>query len=230
MTLAEQFKCEIPTPDALKEGVLYCSTRPSNGWEITGFVLDLAVALGTLAAVVAAVILARRATQEAQKLEESRRADAFDREWKSIAARIGESLGSIAVSFPEVSKKEMFDFWSLRDQYAAFAGLEDVRLTGPMKELDAALNEAVRYWGAGDTGTGEAYGRGVSVLNRVHPLAATLRAQVVLWRSALLHWHYTVDDKEILEFGLKKTATELRSAVAVSVAGLNLTSMPNNHD
>jgi len=229
MIIAEQFKCEIPTPDALKEGVLYCSTRPTNGWEIAGFLVDIAVALGTIAAVVVAVVMALRASREAQRLEQARRDDSFDNEWKALAARIAESLGDIAVSFPTVSKKQMFDFWALRDQYAAFAGLGDTRVTESMSKVDTALNKAIRYWGRGDTGRGQAYSFGEPIQARVNNLTKKLQSKTIEWRSALLHWHYASADRGPLEYGLNKIATELQSAVALSVADLGLDSAPNNH-
>ncbi|MGP9529325.1 hypothetical protein [Glutamicibacter sp. AOP5-A2-18] len=51
MTLAEQFKCAIPTPDALKEGVLYCSTNATNG-------ADIWSAVGTCFGVLVTVVMA----------------------------------------------------------------------------------------------------------------------------------------------------------------------------
>lgn len=51
MTLAEQFKCEIPTPDAVKEGVLYCSTNATN-------MPDIFTAIGTCLGVVVTIMMA----------------------------------------------------------------------------------------------------------------------------------------------------------------------------
>ncbi|MGP9031514.1 hypothetical protein ACT17S_00365 [Glutamicibacter mysorens] len=48
MTLAEQFKCEIPTPDALKEGVLYCSTNATNWTDIWTAVASAVTAVATV--------------------------------------------------------------------------------------------------------------------------------------------------------------------------------------
>lgn len=48
MRIAEQFECLIPSPNALKEGVLYCSTNATNA-------VDIWIAVGTVGATLAAV-------------------------------------------------------------------------------------------------------------------------------------------------------------------------------
>lgn len=48
MTLAEQFKCEIPSPDATKEGVLYCSTNATNMPEIWSASAAVVTAIATV--------------------------------------------------------------------------------------------------------------------------------------------------------------------------------------
>ncbi|GAB3621134.1 hypothetical protein GCM10027417_23950 [Glutamicibacter endophyticus] len=48
MILAEQFECRIPTPDALNEGVLYCSGSATNAPEIWSAMAAVVTALATL--------------------------------------------------------------------------------------------------------------------------------------------------------------------------------------
>lgn len=67
MITAEQFKCSIPTPDAFKEGVLYCSTNATNA-------VDIWVACGTVGSAVAAVGLGIWSVFDSRKSH--RRADA----------------------------------------------------------------------------------------------------------------------------------------------------------
>lgn len=63
---AEQFECLIPTHDAFKEGVLYCSTNATNA-------IDIWVAFGTVGSAVAAVGLAIWSVVDSRKSH--RRAD-----------------------------------------------------------------------------------------------------------------------------------------------------------
>ncbi|MGH3654584.1 hypothetical protein [Glutamicibacter sp.] len=64
---AEQFECLIPTPDAFKESVLYCSTNATNA-------VDIWVAFGTVGSAVAAVGLAIWSVIDSRRSH--RRADA----------------------------------------------------------------------------------------------------------------------------------------------------------
>jgi len=70
MMTAESFECRIPSTDAIKDAVINCSARPTNGWEIAEFLLSAVVAVAT----VAAVIVALRSNRQAQKQAEEDRA------------------------------------------------------------------------------------------------------------------------------------------------------------
>lgn len=48
MTLAQQFKCEVPSPNAIKDGVLYCSAPPNENYLVFGDIASWASVVLTL--------------------------------------------------------------------------------------------------------------------------------------------------------------------------------------
>lgn len=89
MTLAEQFKCEIPTPDALKEGVLYCSTNATNWTDIWTTVATVVTALATVGLVVGAMM----AWHAAKKTLDQMKADSAAQSRPYVHAQIVPSIG-----------------------------------------------------------------------------------------------------------------------------------------
>lgn len=89
MTLAEQFECEIPTPDALKEGVLYCSTNATNWTDIWTTVATVITALATVGLVVGAFF----AWQTAKKTLDQMKADSAAQSRPYVHAQIVPSIG-----------------------------------------------------------------------------------------------------------------------------------------
>ncbi|MGQ3384526.1 hypothetical protein [Glutamicibacter sp. TV12E] len=67
MMSAESFECRIPSTDAIKDAVINCSARPTNGWEIADFVLSLVVAAATVWAVLVALRSNRQALKQAEE-------------------------------------------------------------------------------------------------------------------------------------------------------------------
>lgn len=92
MILAEGFECLIPSNNAVKTDVLYCSGQASNGWEITGFLIDAFAALGTLASVGIAIWVALDARRRVA--DERARADRAERE-----SRIREASARVVSAF-----------------------------------------------------------------------------------------------------------------------------------
>lgn len=92
MILAEDFECRIPSGNAVKGDIIYCSAPPTNGWEITGFLVDALVALGTVGSVGIAVWVALDARKRVA--EERARADKSERE-----TRIREAAAKVAAAF-----------------------------------------------------------------------------------------------------------------------------------
>lgn len=78
MIFAEDFECRIPSGNAVKGDIIYCSAPPTNGWEITGFLVDALVALGTVGSVGIAVWVALDARKRVA--EERARAEKAERE------------------------------------------------------------------------------------------------------------------------------------------------------
>lgn len=74
MTLAEQFKCEIPTPDALKEGVLYCSTNATNWTDVWATVASVVTAPATVGLVIGAYFAWKTAKKTLNQMEEDSKA------------------------------------------------------------------------------------------------------------------------------------------------------------
>ncbi|WP_426734417.1 hypothetical protein [Glutamicibacter sp. 2E12] len=100
MKFAEQFRCEIPSPDAIKEGVLYCSTNATNA-------VDLWVAAGTIGSAVAAVGLAawtvydtrRRFHHDTQTTLDNKR----EREWTKKSMTLHEEGDKVSAAFTKLN-------------------------------------------------------------------------------------------------------------------------------
>lgn len=96
MKFAEQFRCEIPSPDAIKESVLYCSTNATNA-------VDIVVAISTFGSAFAAVLLAfwtvydtrRRFRHDAQTTLENKR----EREWTARSTTLHEEGDKVSAAF-----------------------------------------------------------------------------------------------------------------------------------
>ncbi|WP_404291204.1 hypothetical protein [Glutamicibacter arilaitensis] len=77
MITAEQFKCEIPLPNGLKEGVLYCSTNATNAAEIWTAAAAVVTALATAGLVLGVVIAFRQIKENRQMHEDQQQLDAL---------------------------------------------------------------------------------------------------------------------------------------------------------
>lgn len=99
MIPSEQFKCLIPTPNAINEGVLYCSTNASNA-------VDIWIAVGTVGATVAAVAFGIRGEFRAHR--EQKRAEIAERRLRlhGPGQKIVESFERL-VSSKVVSQKTL---------------------------------------------------------------------------------------------------------------------------
>ncbi|MGV2855397.1 hypothetical protein ACNPON_17605 [Glutamicibacter sp. AGC13] len=129
---AEQFECLIPSPDAFKEGVLYCSTNATNA-------VDIWVAAGTIGSAVAAVGLAAWTVYDSRKK--------IKREDQTVRRTVLTQEGDLVTqSLDEVDRSKPEELFRSLSKAAAAARKFQVRAAsfGPSeREFSADLSDLV---------------------------------------------------------------------------------------
>ena len=149
MLTSEQFRCEIPSPNALKEGVLYCSTNATNSWEITAFVVDAVSAVGTIGAVVVALWLGLRGLKEQRKFEDRSVERDRNSAWYEQMIKLQDAAEEVRMSFPKVTYEQMSQYERELNRYVGFCDEKDPeqkRLSEAIRYNDVLFSEIVRKW------------------------------------------------------------------------------------
>lgn len=221
MTTAEQFKCLIPSPNALKEGVLYCSTNATNSTELWSLAIDGVAALATVATVGASILIAvasrsetKQAQRKAQKLEKQRERT------RLIQSYLSE-LRAVVAEYPQVSDSTVQSYKSAliaiqesgSDHTELYLGgaLQDMD-DAIMFALDAASNKLKYYDGRLLKGSSET-GKKVKEL---------LVKNIDSWNRLLLGWNYSEGERSKAQERLEELATGLQASIEGQMKDLGL--------
>ncbi|MGP4995514.1 hypothetical protein [Glutamicibacter ardleyensis] len=216
MKSAEGFECQIPSDTAVKIDVLHCVARPSNGWEISGFILDLFIAIGTVGATVAAIFFGYQAWRNEQaaeaksdmlRLEELRKQNENERRrnQENQFFQVVNMMRSMVQEFPYGAQENQLWFQSQYSSYIRFLG-EDTE----NKELVSAAQSVLQLFGkinnaysAATHPNAEMYvGTAWAEDDEVIGFKALLTMLSAQFETSLQHWHRTGKQRNNAEEGL----------------------------
>jgi len=218
MAVAEQFECFIPSTDALKQNVIYCSADASNAAALWGLAIDGVAALATLATVVVSVVIAVTSRREARAAEMKAESLQKERENSRRLETYLESLRSLVGEYPSVEDGTLQKYKaSLIAIQGAAANEVEKWLGGVLQDMDEAVALALVAAGAKLRLIG---GEFVAVVgNQSRDVKQLLELRINAWNRLLITWNYDYRSRSETEEWLEKVAKDLHADIEALLEG-----------
>jgi hypothetical protein len=121
LILTETLKCSIPSPNAVKDAVIYCVTSPTNNTELWSLLVSGIAAVGTVGAVAVAVYLGIRSSKEVERSDERLREFERERDWMRQFSSYSTALIHLTRTFPNHLEQTTFSYYQEHAIYRSFS-------------------------------------------------------------------------------------------------------------